>query len=327
MPFEEANRHLPAIARTLAEEFGAHSILAGDDGAFSALARFAGRMSEIELTPRTRAMLERSMPDAVTAKLLARDSDFIAAQTRRPCPPPPLIANPSEADALSFAAEIGYPVMVKRDGLSSGQGVTLCADGAALRAALNDPAKAGRAFVVQKFIDGSTYGVTIAGVKGKAMAGFSFVKHRVLSPNGPTSVARFDLREDMIGQARAAFEEYGLNGYAGFDYMLDANGRAYWIEINPRIMPTGHFGEACFGIDLTAAFLAGVRGEAAPAAKPSPNEYVAVFPGEWMRDPDSPFLREAYHDVPWEDPPVLAGLIDRALQVETRKTRAGFAAF
>jgi hypothetical protein len=31
------------------------------------------------------------------------------------------------------------------------------------------------------------------------------------------------------------------------------------------------------------------------------NDVIALFPQEWLRDPQSPFLRTAYHDVPWHE--------------------------
>jgi hypothetical protein len=32
---------------------------------------------------------------------------------------------------------------------------------------------------------------------------------------------------------------------------------------------------------------------------------VAFFPSEWRRDPESPYLVDGYHDVPWDDPALL----------------------
>ena len=39
---------------------------------------------------------------------------------------------------------------------------------------------------------------------------------------------------------------------------------------------------------------------------------IAIFPREWMRDPASPWLKNAYHDVPWEDPDVVRAGIQLA---------------
>jgi hypothetical protein len=36
---------------------------------------------------------------------------------------------------------------------------------------------------------------------------------------------------------------------------------------------------------------------------------IALFPQEWRRAPDSPWLNNAFHDVPWDDPAVLQALI------------------
>jgi hypothetical protein len=41
------------------------------------------------------------------------------------------------------------------------------------------------------------------------------------------------------------------------------------------------------------------------------HELVAMFPNEWRRDPDSPFLSSALHDVPWDDPGVLGAMRQR----------------
>lgn len=312
MPFAELNRKLPAILRTLAEQFGAQAVLAGDDVAFAALARLVERADGLSLNEPTRALLMRSMPDAQTAALIAKDSAFIQAQAHLPCPPPPCLLAPSAADAQRFAADHGFPVVVKRDGSASGLGVAICRNSEELATAIATAREArgfqGPGFVVQKFIEGVVYGVTLSGVSGQAAGGFSFVKHRVHPPLGATSVAKLDMRHDIIANSRQVFESSGLNGFSGFDYILDESGRAWFIEINPRIMPTGHVGRA-FGLDLVAAYLAKLRGQEPPAPAPPTHDYVALFPNEMNRDPASEYLRTAYHDVPRDDPAVYAAML------------------
>jgi biotin carboxylase len=307
----EIRKRLPEIANLLADEFQAHCILAGDDAAFAELTQLLARSERDNSSASMRAMLTRSMPDLETAALLASDSAFILShQNSLACMAPRTIASPSADEASRFAAQTGFPVVVKRDGSASGLGVEICADSEALQKAI--ARAAGKPFVLQEFIRGPTYAATVSGVKGRALAAIAFEKHRVGTLNGATSVARFDPRPDILAHARGLFEAYGLNGYAGFDYVIDEKDRARFIEINPRIMPTGHFDE-CFGIDLTGAFMAGVTGAPLPQAQEPLNRFVALFPNEWMRDPDSNFLRTAIHDVPWHDPGVFAAMIDKAL--------------
>ncbi len=55
---------------------------------------------------------------------------------------------------------------------------------------------------------------------------------------------------------------------------------------------------------------AALAGSLTPASRwPRPllteNPVIALFPQEWQRDPDSPWLHSAYPDVPWDDPGVL----------------------
>ena len=316
MPIDDMFRTMPAIVRTLAEDFGAHSILAGDDLAFAGLAKLVERMDRIELSDATRALILRSMPPPPASTLLAQDSAFIVAQHDRRCPAPPCIANPDLGAAADFVATHGYPVVIKHDGFASGHGVRICRSDDELVQGLSQPQSSARnaTFVLQKFIPGTVYGATVCGVQGRALAGFSFVKHRCSTENGATSVALHDDRADMLRNAFELFEHYGLHGFSGFDYILGADGQTYFIEINPRLMPTGHF--TSFGVDLCAVFLAAVRGQTAPAPLARTHECVALFPNEWARDTDSPFLRSALHDVPWHDPPVLAAMIDRTLAAQ-----------
>jgi hypothetical protein len=319
MPFDQSNRSLPAICRTLAEEFCAHSILAGDDVAFWALARLVTRMDGLDLSHATRAMVARSMPNAAAAALLSVDSDFIVAEQNAPlCPAPPCIANPTEAKAEQFADECGFPVIVKFDGFTSGYGVRVCNDKRELITVLEArPTHPRHAkFVVQKFVRGEVYGVTLSGLEGKPLAGFSFVKHRCTTKNGPTSVARHARRPDILKRSFELFEKFGLNGYAGVDYIVDETGQAFLLEVNPRLMPTGHFSDA-FGVDLTVALLAAVRRQPAPKPTTPKHEYVALFPNEWVRDPESSYLRTAFHDVPEDDPSVVA-----AMRLDAMKRRA-----
>jgi hypothetical protein len=57
------------------------------------------------------------------------------------------------------------------------------------------------------------------------------------------------------------------------------------------------------GRDIPAALYAAVSGEAVQLAqKVTEKDTIALFPQEWIRDSESPLLRSAYHDVPWEEP-------------------------
>ncbi|MBX9746552.1 MAG: hypothetical protein K2X34_06605 [Hyphomonadaceae bacterium] len=314
MPFTEMIPRMPQIARVMAEEFGAHSVLAADDAVFSAWVHLRRRADDAKLSEKTRAMIDRSLPPADEAALLDDDARFITAQTCGPCSAPPSLANPDEAAALRFAGVVGYPVMLKRNAFAGGFGVTRCDDAAALKAALAD----GRAnprdpgFVVQRFVQGEVYAAALSGVCGKVAAGFTFIKHIKRDEHGEASVLKYAPHEAILADAKRLYQELGLNGFAGFDYIVDASGRAWLIEVNHCIVLKSHFSQ-CFGVDLAASMLALMRGLPIPAPQPPTHEYVAVFPNEWMRDPRSPYLHAGFHDVPWEDPPLLQALVQNLI--------------
>jgi hypothetical protein len=87
-------------------------------------------------------------------------------------------------------------------------------------------------------------------------------------------------------------------------------------------MPTGHFSDA-FGVDLTATLLAAMRRKPAPEPTTPKYEYVALFPNEWVRDPESSYLRTAFHDVPQDDPSVVAAMRHDAMKRRAQAEGAG----
>jgi biotin carboxylase len=313
LPAQEIQAKLPGVMTILADEFGADHLFAGDDLAFAALTRLVERLPGLQLSDKARALLARSLPPAKAGAVLSRDCEIVMARAQSACPPPPSIANPSEADALRFAKQVGFPVLLKRDGFSSGRGISMCGTPDALKqaytAATNAPSAFGRGLVVQKLLSGTVYGVSVSGIAGRRLAGFSFIKHVVdPKPFGPTSVAKPLRREDILADATQIYEFFGLSGFAGFDYLVDDNGKAHFLEINPRIMPTTHLGER-FGADLVGAFMAHARGQAPPADAPASHDYIALYPNERLRDHTSRYLEAGFHDEPLDDPDVHAAML------------------
>jgi hypothetical protein len=111
----------------------------------------------------------------------------------------------------------------------------------------------------------------------------------------------------MADSARKIAARFGLSGLYGLDYMRDAQGRVFLLEINPRATPTSHLALG-MGHDLAAALLS-AAGQPVPD-RPAVTEksHIALFPQELGRDPASPHLAAGYHDLPLEDPRLAAAL-------------------
>jgi hypothetical protein len=63
------------------------------------------------------------------------------------------------------------------------------------------------------------------------------------------------------------------------------------------------------GSDLCLALHHHLAGIEIPAPSAPRQEVVAHFPNEWRRDPQSPYLLNAHHDVPWDDPGLLGKMV------------------
>ena len=86
--------------------------------------------------------------------------------------------------------------------------------------------------------------------------------------------------------------------------MHERTGEPYLVEINRRITPGTHRG-GFINVGTGAALLAAVEGKpmSTRARLDDGEEHVFVsFPHEWLRDPESAYLRDYPVDVPWEEP-------------------------
>src|SRR4051812_11840705 len=88
--------------------------------------------------------------------------------------------------------------------------------------------------------------------------------------------------------------------------MREGRGRVHLRERTGRATPSMPRG---LEQDLTASLL---RAAGLPASFRPPvtdKKQIALFPREWLRDPASPWLTRAYHDVPWDDPEVMRACV------------------
>lgn len=161
----------------------------------------------------------------------------------------------------------------------------------------------------QRFIDGHPATSSIACWKGDVVAAHHF---DVLGTSGATAPACVIARRDcaaMEASARAIAREFYLSGLFGLDYMRDRKGDVHLLEINARSTPSAHL---MLKQDLPAALL---KAAGLPSHSRTPmtdKDEIAIFPREWLRDPTSPWLKTAYHDVPWDDPEVVRACVRTA---------------
>lgn len=261
---------------------------------------------------------------------------------------------PSQAALDDAIARMGLPIVLKSDHSWGGGGVAIARtrpqahatyadmarppqrwremvravrrrDAAHLRAAM-DPQRP--VIGAQAFIPGMPATTSMACWRGEVLAASHFDVLQTQQDNGPASVLEQVASAQMDATARIVARRFGLSGLHGLDYMRDADGVAHLLEINPRATPTAHLALGPRQ-DLCGALIAAL--DAIPMPRPAIAERrIALFPQELTRDPHSPWLADAFHDIAWDDPEsALASLpegplpdwLERGLAHAARPTR------
>ena len=293
-------------------------------------------------------LIERSLGTAESFPVVYARAAFmeVAREEGIRAPKTEVIANLQ--DLRNSVVRVGFPMVLKADGTSGGEGVrvvqTMDEAERAFRALQAPPLlarAAKRAFMdrdktlvwpsllrhrsivnAQAFVAGREATSTVACWKGNVLASLHFEVVNKRDAAGPSSVLRAIENAEMLTAAVKMVRRLQLSGIHGFDFMLESHtGNAYLIEINPRSTQVGHLPLGP-GRDLPAALYSVLSGDPLRAApQVTEKDTITLFPQEWLRDPASPFLTSGYHDVPWEEPELLRACIRKRWKQKIRSSK------
>ena len=312
-------------------------IVPGDDLATQHLHVLYGQeRNNSEAGAKVCALIERSLGAPENFPFLYARAKFmeLAQEEGVRVPKTEVISN--VGDLRKWIVEAGFPSVLKADCSSGGDGVRVVRDmedaESALRVLQAPPvlARAAKRALIdrdttlvwpsllrhrknvsgQTFVAGHEATSAVACWKGEVLAGLHFEVINKGVSSGPATVLRLIDNNEMSTAAQKMARRLNLSGLHGFDFMLESGtGNAYLIEINPRSTQVGHL-TLGLGRDIPAALYAALSGQAVrPAPKITEDDTFALFPQEWIRDPASPFLRSAYHDVPWDKPELIRACV------------------
>lgn len=178
---------------------------------------------------------------------------------------------------ITVAREIGFPVMVKAAAGGGGRGMRLVTEEGALAAALTSAASEAK----NAFGDGTLY-------LEKALSGARHVevqiiadshgntlhlgerdcsiqrRHQKIVEESPSPAVSADLRARMTADAVAAAGAIGYENAGTVEFLLDADGRYYFLEMNTRLQVEHPVTELVTGLDLVELQLRVAAGERLP---------------------------------------------------------------
>jgi hypothetical protein len=232
----------------------------------------------------------------------------------------PAYAVISDLDAgRAFAKSHGYPLVLKRPLGTAGQFVEVVPDVTRLESAFRRLSSATHAsllttngLLIQAWVPGRGLLHAVAAWRGVAYAGMTREVLQRSSTTGPSTVVRCRYASDAKRFSEMLAAGFGMSGFFGAEFIEHAQTReTYLIEINRRVTNGVQMG-GLVGVDLCGALAAALEGRAHAGRTDiaSGEEHlIAEFPQEWLRDPQSRYLREARTDLPWDDPAVLRMMV------------------
>ncbi len=229
---------------------------------------------------------------------------------------------PDLAGARAFADAIGYPVMIKASAGGGGKGMRVVRSGAELGEAYRlARAEAGASFgddsvFIEKFIErprhveiqvlGDQHGNVVS--LGERECSLQR-RHQKVVEESPSLVVTPELRRRMGEAAVAAARAVGYTNAGTCEFLLDATGSFYFLEMNTRLQVEHPVTEMVTGLDLVVAQLEVAQGMplGAPFAAIAPHGHAievrlyaedpfnrfAPSPGRifWLRLPQGPGVR------------------------------------
>jgi hypothetical protein len=299
-------------------------VIPADEGAIELL-RGAARI------PRLAPLIERSIGPPQALHTAASKSRLLEVARTLGLLVPDTQPVASAAQLQRLLADVALPVVLKLDASFGGLGVRIV-HGAAeavaafgslqedagwwaalkrslrrldvhpMRALLHRP----RSIALQAYVAGRPANRAVFCQSGKVLAGLSVEAIETVNDTGPATVVRVIDHAAMTDAAARIVGRLGLSGLVGFDFVLEAqSGRAFLIEMNLRPTQICHLA-ADAGSDMIGALAAAVGAAAEQRRLPNfSGSTIALFPNEQWRDPTSPHLTTAFHDVPSHAPEIV----------------------
>jgi len=247
-------------------------------------------------------------PEAVAlmgSKTAARELAVAAGVPVVPGTPEPLAPDVSDADAARIANGIGYPLLVKAVAGGGGKGmrtVTAAADlPSALRAArseagaaFGDPAvflerRIARPRHIEVQLLADHHGTVLPFVERECSIQR---RHQKVVEETPSLAVTAALRSTITSAAAAVARAAGYTNAGTIEFLLDENGRFYFLEMNTRLQVEHPITEMVTGIDIVRWQIRIARGERLaldPESLLTPHGH-AIECRIYAEDPDNNFL-------------------------------------
>jgi glutathione synthase/RimK-type ligase-like ATP-grasp enzyme len=286
-------------------------------------------------------LIELSLGPATSFLAMHKKSDFLARVEIEGLRCPRTIVIPATRTFESMPAELVYPIVVKADQSYGGLCVRVVNSDADLRAAvweLQTPSTwrgifrrffgailgsgalgplllpLRRTISLQEYIPGRPGNRAVICWKGKVLAGIGVEVVELTHEYGPASVVRLIDHPEMAIAAERMVKRLDLSGFVGFDFVLDSSNQAWIIEMNPRVTPICHLSLGD-GTNLAGSLYRQMTGlQPPPGRAPMTRGLIALFPQEIVRSPSSQYLQSCQHDVPWNEPQLVRGVLNQALR-------------
>jgi acetyl-CoA carboxylase, biotin carboxylase subunit len=210
----------------------------------------------------------------------------------------------SDDEVRAQSAQIGFPIMVKASAGGGGKGLRLVRAAADLDAALKRArSEAKSAFgddgiYLEKFVEGPRH-IEIqfmADAHGTVLHMFEREcsvqrRHQKLIEEAPANRMTPVLREKMGAAAVAAAKAVGYLGAGTCEFLVDASGSFYFLEMNTRVQVEHAVTELVTGIDIVKAGIRAAAGEPLDFAQSDVGLFGwALECRIYAEDPDKNFL-------------------------------------
>ncbi len=241
-------------------------------------------------------------------EVLSAAGDKVAARAaaqRAGVPVVPGSAEPlaSAEEALAFAAEVGYPVLLKARSGGGGKGIRKVAGPEELAAAFELAANEARnafgddALYLEKLVVDARH-IEVQILVDRAGNGAHFGerecslqrRHQKVVEECPSPAVSPELREDLGQCALRLAAEVGYEGAGTVEFLLEDSGAFYFMEVNARLQVEHPVTELVWGVDLVQGQLRVASGESRPWTRRDAPLGHAVEVRVYAEDPGAGFL-------------------------------------